>query len=715
MKNIASLAVNIIITVILSVSLIMCFSTAFNIETNSLLLISCAIIFTLVISLISYYIKSGKKFTGALAVIQVVYIAVFFASYNTIISQLNYAANRVLGVYSKYMSVPSSINIAAKSGAGTQTSDATVLFIFILFILCEIFSVSLIRIKKSIIIYILSLVALVPCFVMVTTLPSLTPLILSISILLALYITGFIRKYNANIGSIILSATSVLLAVTILILCAIFPLQEFERYEWQDTLLSKFNELLNIDNGGNQLASQLQNLRTNIQDSQNLNHLGEFRLNKTPVLSIMSEENKVIYLKKISYADYEDNQWKILSKDEIKSYPNDFNAFNITISDEADLKELYIKALYREELIYTTYYSKTTEYAAVGDTCIENIDNTKEYMIEYYQSNSDSLAKNESDKLKEYEDFVYNTYTKLPDKTKERLLKIANENGISQLNTNEIPNAVKKFVSGRGEYSFVPDALPEGEDFAPWFIENSSKGYCIHYATAATTMLRALGIPARYATGYFVLARKDEFVDVTNCNSHAWVEYYDDSKGWMMLDPTPPIYLDNGNGNTDSTDSSAGSNSPVQTEPSILTPTEQPTTNKSDTVPYNTEKNSDNNNKGFKIPPIIQVILIILFIIVLIVLRAKIIRKNRKKLFETRDNKKRIIYIYRYAMQINNITEGFIPIEVQNLVNEAKYSNHIMSEKSVKIVKSYAEHERKELYKMTSGIKRLYYKYIKAY
>lgn len=714
MKNVASLTVNILITIVLSVSLIMSFSTAFNIKTSTFLLVFSAIIFALLISLISYYIESGKKFIISLAVIQAVYITVFLSCYNTIISQLNYALNRVLGIYSKYLSVPSSINFAVKSGADAKTDDASVLFIFILFIICEIFSVSLIRIKKTIIIYILSLIILVPCFLMVTTLPSLTPLILSISILLALYITGIIRRYSTNIGSIFLSATSVILAVVILALCSVYPMQDYERYEWQDSLLSKLNEMLDINNGNSQLNSQLQNLKTNIQDSQNLNHLGEFRLNKTPILSVMSEEDKVFYLKKISYADYEDNQWKILSKDEGKSYPNNFNVFDITSTTDIDLKQLQLKALYREDLIYTTYYTKRTEYGAIADSCIENIDNEKEYIVEYYSDKNSEIVKNDIENLEEYEDFVNSTYTKLPDETKKELLKIAEEHGLTQLSPDEIPKAVKKFISERGEYSFVPDALPEGKDFAPWFIESNAKGYCVHYATAATALLRALGVPARYVTGYFAPAKKDTFVDVTNCNSHAWVEYYDKNKGWLMLDPTPPIYLDNGNGGSNSTNSTGSSDSLSYTEPTSLVPTQQSTTVNSNNAATNRTENNTNKN-GFKIPSIVYIILTVLIIVAVLNIRLKIIRNKRKKLFENGENKNRIIHIYRYANKINCITEGFIPIDVQNLLNEAKYSNHTMSDKSVEIVKAYAEHERKELYKKASGIKRLYYKYIRAY
>lgn len=713
MKNVTSIIINSFFSVILSVSLMMCFSTSFNIEVNLFLLIFSAIIFTSVISLISYYISSGKKFFISVAVIQAVYIAVFLTCCNTIISQLNYATNRVLGVYSKYMEVPSSINIAASSAISEKSSDASVLFIFILFILCEIFSLSLIRLKKSILIYIFSLIILVPCFILVTTLPSVTPLIISVSILLALYITGFVRRHSEKTGSVVLSVTSIILAVTLSVLCAIFPLQDYQRYEWQDNLLNQFNDVMNNNTGENPAVSKLQNLNANVQDSQNLANLGEFRLEKNPVLSVMNDENSVIYLKKIAYADYDDNQWKILSKDEAKSFPTDFNAFDITRSTDTNLKQLRIKAFYREDLIYTTYYSKRTEYGAVADACIENIDDEKEYLIEYYPNNYNKLVKNESDKLDEYESFVYSTYTKLADKTKERLLEIADNNGLSELDTDEIPQAVKEFIMSRGEYSFVPDAMTKGEDFAPWFIESNSKGYCVHYATSAATLLRALGIPARYVTGYFAPTLKNQFVDITNCNSHAWVEYYDKSKGWVMLDATPPAYLNNSNySNTSNTQSTDSTNSSAYTEPTTEFEAKQPTTNNSFAP---TKTSSGNKGNTIAVPAIVWIALCIALFIAVILFRAYKIKNNRKKLFENGDNKKRIIKIYRYALKINRITEDLIPVEIQNLVNEAKYSNHTMPDKAVETVLSFAEHERKELYKKAVGIKRLYYKYIRVF
>ena len=68
------------------------------------------------------------------------------------------------------------------------------------------------------------------------------------------------------------------------------------------------------------------------------------------------------------------------------------------------------------------------------------------------------------------------------------------------------------------------------------------QGFCEYYATLATLVLRRLGIPARYVTGfanpevveglpYSIFRRK---------HSHAWVEAFVDGR-WVIFDPTPPI------------------------------------------------------------------------------------------------------------------------------------------------------------------------------
>ena len=72
-----------------------------------------------------------------------------------------------------------------------------------------------------------------------------------------------------------------------------------------------------------------------------------------------------------------------------------------------------------------------------------------------------------------------------------------------------------------------------------FFLLESRQGYCVHFATAATALLRAMGIPARYAEGYAVPAGEEGWVDVPDFNAHAWVEVYFGGAGWIPFEVTP--------------------------------------------------------------------------------------------------------------------------------------------------------------------------------
>ena len=53
-------------------------------------------------------------------------------------------------------------------------------------------------------------------------------------------------------------------------------------------------------------------------------------------------------------------------------------------------------------------------------------------------------------------------------------------------------------------------------------------------------MYRALGIPARYASGYRVTVADDSMVtDVTDQDTHAWAEVYLSGLGWIPVETTP--------------------------------------------------------------------------------------------------------------------------------------------------------------------------------
>ncbi|MBI3596244.1 MAG: DUF3488 domain-containing protein [Nitrospirae bacterium] len=81
------------------------------------------------------------------------------------------------------------------------------------------------------------------------------------------------------------------------------------------------------------------------------------------------------------------------------------------------------------------------------------------------------------------------------------------------------------------------------------FLFRQKAGFCEHYATAMTLLLRTMGIPARLVTG-FLPGEWNEFgryYIVRQSNAHAWVEVWFERSGWIPFDPTPPAPPDNPN------------------------------------------------------------------------------------------------------------------------------------------------------------------------
>lgn len=90
-------------------------------------------------------------------------------------------------------------------------------------------------------------------------------------------------------------------------------------------------------------------------------------------------------------------------------------------------------------------------------------------------------------------------------------------------------------------YSFTPPLL--GRDAVDDFIFASRNGYCEHYASAFTAMVRMAGIPARVVTGYqggYVNELAD-YLLVRQSDAHAWSEVWFEGQGWTRIDPTAAV------------------------------------------------------------------------------------------------------------------------------------------------------------------------------
>ncbi len=98
---------------------------------------------------------------------------------------------------------------------------------------------------------------------------------------------------------------------------------------------------------------------------------------------------------------------------------------------------------------------------------------------------------------------------------------------------------IESYLKENFFYSLKPGIAPDGNQLEHFLFE-SRKGYCSYFAFAMTEMVRAVGIPARVAVGFFVDPNLEvlNFYSIRADMAHAWVEVYFDGIGWVDFDPT---------------------------------------------------------------------------------------------------------------------------------------------------------------------------------
>jgi transglutaminase-like putative cysteine protease len=125
----------------------------------------------------------------------------------------------------------------------------------------------------------------------------------------------------------------------------------------------------------------------------------------------------------------------------------------------------------------------------------------------------------------------------LPEGLDPRVPALAWEIAPRQAPPETVVEAVLTHLSGLAYDAERP--APQGDPLA-WFLFTRRAGHCEYFAGAAATLLRARGVGARVATGFYVEdTDADGWATVRGNMAHAWVEVRTDS-GWATIDPTPP-------------------------------------------------------------------------------------------------------------------------------------------------------------------------------
>ncbi len=109
----------------------------------------------------------------------------------------------------------------------------------------------------------------------------------------------------------------------------------------------------------------------------------------------------------------------------------------------------------------------------------------------------------------------------------------------------EAVNRVEKFFRQDFKYSlWKRERLRHGTALGE-FLQTSRAGHCEYFASATVLLLRAAGVPARYAVGYSVQewSRLERRWIVRARHGHSWALAYVDG-AWRDVDTTPSIWAD---------------------------------------------------------------------------------------------------------------------------------------------------------------------------
>ncbi len=263
------------------------------------------------------------------------------------------------------------------------------------------------------------------------------------------------------------------------------------------------------------------------QEAVNLTTLGRRVEWDTPVMEVTAQRSGSLYLRGRDYDSYNGLGWEATA--------HRAEEFGL---DGEDVGTVRIKTRRREDVYYVPYYPQGTELLAGG--LLQNTGQRTQYVFRQVlppqlpQTGEPGLELPAADSAAP----DMSRYLSLPEDTLARAREWLGP--VSGTNTQKA-ELIRAVVRSSAEYDLDPGRMPNWEtDFALWFLEDCDRGYCVHFATAATVLLRSAGVPARYVTGYLVEAEAGTAVTVTDKEAHAWAEYYEPQLGaWIPLEATP--------------------------------------------------------------------------------------------------------------------------------------------------------------------------------
>jgi hypothetical protein len=253
------------------------------------------------------------------------------------------------------------------------------------------------------------------------------------------------------------------------------------------------------------------------------------------------------YFRSLTYENYSDQGWranitKVYGYDDslslIKTYTSNERLHHLEVDNSENLRGI-IHTVGDLATIDTDYYVGWRERDKEG-TLVDMFgawipgNNYRAFSIAPIYGENELRESEPS-----YPDWVTERYLQLPDTVPERVLDLARELTFSHSTPYDRAVAIEKYLR-TFPYTLDLPHKPAGVDVAEYFLYTVKRGYCDYYATTMVVLARAVGIPARFVSGFIGGTYDEEnghFV-VTADQAHSWVEIYFPGHGWIPFEPT---------------------------------------------------------------------------------------------------------------------------------------------------------------------------------
>ncbi len=227
------------------------------------------------------------------------------------------------------------------------------------------------------------------------------------------------------------------------------------------------------------------------------------------------------------------------------------------IAENANLRQIRVNYTgLISEVVYYPYFAEVTSkgIGLAGDSGFTKNEKADKLEFRQWKVLGQDLAQKDVTKTQWdlwYEDYVQGHYLEVPEGLDAVGVIAGQIRGSLEEEADSLTKAqaVADWLAANTTYSLNPPLLTDGADTIEYFLSTGKTGYCMHYASAGVMLLRELGVPARYASGYmveaeaFILrsAKKEEWYEaaVLDDRAHAWVEVYLDTIGWVPVEVTP--------------------------------------------------------------------------------------------------------------------------------------------------------------------------------